>query len=451
VKSPFNTRFVGPLAVGATLNPINSTMISVALVPIAATYGVSAAAAAWLIASLYLSSAVAQPTMGKLAGIFGPRKIYLISLTIVAIAGLGGALAPTFAMVVASRALLGIGTSGSYPAALMILRLQAERHDRPIPRLAMAVLSMTALSVAAMGPLLGGVLTSAFGWHSVFTANIFVALFTMALILCWVPHDKALLTEPTGSVNDVDFIGIAIFAVMLLSIMLFLMDLTHPMWTAIPIAIGAGAILFRHSMRHEQPFIPIRMLIRNHPLVKSYIRIGLSVMTPYCILFGFPQWLVGAAGVDEAKAGFITLPMSTIAIVSALSAAKFRHLKYVFVFACLSSVIGCVLFLLIDSSTPLWLVAMAALFFGPALGSVSTATQAVIYLQTETGEMGTALGLQRTAQYIGATMSASLIGLSFGQQISDHGIHMLALISGGATLLLLGWIIIDKTIPVIPE
>src|ERR1700735_2630148 len=99
----FGFRFVAPLALGAVLNPINSTMISTALVPIATDFHASVAEAGWLIAGLYLASAIAQPVMGRLADLFGPRRIYLIALLLVALAGLLGLLAPSLNSLVVAR------------------------------------------------------------------------------------------------------------------------------------------------------------------------------------------------------------------------------------------------------------------------------------------------------------------------------------------------------------
>src|SRR6202521_623370 len=114
-QAHFGFRFVAPLALGSTLNPVNSTMISTALAPIGSTFGATVAQTAWLIAGLYLTSAIAQPTMGRLADLFGPRRIYLLSLVLVALAGLGGVYAPTLGALVAVRVLLGVGTSAAYP------------------------------------------------------------------------------------------------------------------------------------------------------------------------------------------------------------------------------------------------------------------------------------------------------------------------------------------------
>ena len=69
IANPFGFRFVAPLALGSMLNPINSSLISTALVPIAQYFHAGTSQTAWLIAGLYLASAVAQPTMGRLADI----------------------------------------------------------------------------------------------------------------------------------------------------------------------------------------------------------------------------------------------------------------------------------------------------------------------------------------------------------------------------------------------
>src|ERR1700761_1588394 len=91
----FGFRFVTPLGLGSTLNPVNSTMISTALVPIAGDFHATVAQSGWLIAGLYLASAVAQQTMGRLADLFGPRRVYLVALLLVAVSGLIGEFAPS--------------------------------------------------------------------------------------------------------------------------------------------------------------------------------------------------------------------------------------------------------------------------------------------------------------------------------------------------------------------
>lgn len=189
-RSPFGFTFIAPLALGATLNPINSTMLSTALVPIAESLHADIAETGWLIAVLYLTTAVAQPSLGRLVDLLGPRRVYLGSLFLVAAAGIFGQWASSLAGLVAVRVLLGVGTSGAYPAAMRIFRERADATASEPPRFAMAVLTLAALSTTAVGPVIGGVLTSAFGWQSIFTVNVPLALLAVLLILLWTPRDR---------------------------------------------------------------------------------------------------------------------------------------------------------------------------------------------------------------------------------------------------------------------
>jgi MFS family permease len=134
VAPGFNARFVAPLALGSTLNPINSTMIATALVPIAQNFHIPISEAGWLIAGLYLASAVSQPAMGRFADLFGPRRVYLMALMLVAVAGLIGELAKDLPWLVVARVVLGIGTSGAYPSAMRLFRQRADEIGASPPR-----------------------------------------------------------------------------------------------------------------------------------------------------------------------------------------------------------------------------------------------------------------------------------------------------------------------------
>jgi MFS family permease len=165
-------------------------MLSTALVPIAESLHADIAETGWLIAVLYLTTAVAQPSLGRLVDLLGPRRVYLGSLFLVAAAGIFGQWASSLAGLVAVRVLLGVGTSGAYPAAMRIFRERADATASEPPRFAMAILTLAVPSTTAVGPVIGGVLTSAFGWQSIFTVNVPLALLAVLLILLWTPRDR---------------------------------------------------------------------------------------------------------------------------------------------------------------------------------------------------------------------------------------------------------------------
>lgn len=444
----FGFRFVTPLGLGSTLNPVNSTMISTALVPIAGDFHASVAQTGWLIAGLYLASAVAQPTMGRLADLFGPRRIYLIALVLVALSGLIGEFSPSLGVLIGARVLLGIGTSGAYPSAMRIFRMQADRHGYTAPpRIAMGVLSLAAIASMAIGPVLGGVLTGAFGWHAIFLINLPLAAVTAALTLMWVPKDDPLPRNWRHLIHEIDLMGITLFVAFLLSLMIFLMNLGHPPWWTLPIAAGFALWLTIHSRRRRQPFIDVRMLARNAPLSVTYLRAGLVAMITYCVLYGFGQWLESGAHYTAAQAGLFTLPMSAVAAVSSFTGARTKGIRTPFVIAIGSAVIGCAGLWFVDATSAVWWIAAAVIFFGPPQGMFSTATQAAIYMQAPASEIGTAAGLQRTASYIGAIAATSLLGLLYGARATDGGLHSLALVMGAVTAALFVFTLFDRTLP----
>ncbi|MGW1798566.1 MFS transporter [Streptomyces sp. NPDC001984] len=66
------------MILGSVLNPINSSMIAVALVPIGIAFGAPPAETVWLVSALYLATAVGQPVIGRLVDMYGPRRLYLV-------------------------------------------------------------------------------------------------------------------------------------------------------------------------------------------------------------------------------------------------------------------------------------------------------------------------------------------------------------------------------------
>src|ERR1700756_3030033 len=118
----FGPRFVTPMLLGSALNPINSSVIATALVSIAAAMHVPVGRTAILISCLYLTSAIAQPTAGRLAEELGPRRVFLAGIVIVLAGGILGGLARDMTMLVVSRVLIGLGTSAGYPSAMLLIR-----------------------------------------------------------------------------------------------------------------------------------------------------------------------------------------------------------------------------------------------------------------------------------------------------------------------------------------
>jgi nicotinamidase-related amidase/predicted MFS family arabinose efflux permease len=445
--SPFGFTFIAPLVLGSVLNPINSTMLATALVPIAESLGSDIAATGWLIAALYLTTAVAQPTLGRMVDLLGARRVFLASLGLVAAAGLCGQFASTLAGLVAVRILLGVGTSGAYPAAMRILRERGEATGSKPPRFVFGIMTLSAFSTTAVGPVIGGLLVSAFGWQSIFTINVPLALIAALSILIWTPHDRAPAHTFARLMKDIDLPGIALFAAFLLSLMAFLMNLKNgPLWLALAGSVVFGAALVWHSLRRPQPFLDVRMLARNWPLTMTYLCAAAIAIIVFSVYYGFAQWLQSAVGYSSAGAGLVTLPMSVVAAAASLTGARTKGLRGPFLVSVGAALAGNLGLLFVDGASPLWMIVTAITLFGVTLGTFSFATQAAVYIQAPAEEIGTAAGLQRTAQYIGAIAAASLLASIYGERASDHGLHSLAAVAGALSAILFIVTLFDRTL-----
>ncbi|MFE3515117.1 MFS transporter [Streptomyces sp. NPDC059166] len=427
----FGARLTAPLLMGSLLNPLNTTMISTALVAIGHSFGIGAADTAWLISVLYLASAVAQPVLGKLADTLGPRRVFLGGLVVVIASGLVGALAPGFGTLIVSRILLGIGTSAAYPAAMAVLRDESARLGRPTPRPVLARLSFAGLGSAAVGPALGGLLVSVVGWRGIFAVNVPVALLALGAALLWVPADPPRGGTPAGSPPklSLDPLGIGLFTTALTVLAFFLLDLAEPRWWLLAPFAVLTAVLVRWQLRAPRPFIDLRMLAGNGPLLRTYARHGLGYLLVYCVMYGFTQWLEEARGFSSGQAGLLMLPMSVTALVCSLLGARTRSLRGPLVTASLLLAVGAGLLLFLADDTPTAVLMLAGACFGAPQGLIGTSNQAAVQAYAPPEGIGAAAGLQRTAQYIGAITASSLIALAYADAASDAGLHLMAAVS----------------------
>jgi MFS family permease len=438
---PFGPRFVAPVLIGPVLNPINTTMISVALVPISRDLGVPTSRAVWLVAGLYLASAVAQPVMGKLADVLGPRRVYSAGLVLVAAAGVLPELWSGFGGVLAARVLIGLGTSTAYPSAMTLIRDQSGRAGRPTPPALLSGLSIASLTTSAVGPVLGGVLIAAFGWPSIFLVNVPLALIALVLTWLWVPPDTTRPVVPSSGplLRAIDPGGIVLFAVGLAALLVFLLELSSPLWWLLVLAVVVLAAFVAWELRRPAPFVDLRMLAGNGALTRTYARMFLVYLAAYAVVYGYSQWLQGAAGFDADAAGLLQLPTAVLAGVASVLVARNTRLRPPLVVAGVMALAGGVLLVGLASTAPVWLLLLVAGVFGVPQGLASVTNQAALYRQAPPEQTGTAAGLSRTAVYLAAIGSSAVIGLTFGDTPSDAGLHaigwLIVIASAGATLL----------------
>ncbi|NBH03275.1 MFS transporter [Amycolatopsis sp. SID8362] len=406
---------------GAVLNPINSTLIAVALVPIGQSFSAGPGQTAWLISALYLATAVGQPVVGLLVDRYGARRVLLAGATLVIVAGIAGMIPLSVGWLTGVRVVLGLGTCAGFPAAMAVLRHHAEANGQGVPARVLSVLSMSAQTVMVIGPTLGGVLIGLFGWPAIFAVNIPLAGLSLVLTLLWVPaNDRG---ERTAT--RIDVLGIALFSATLLALLFFLMAPGAEAWLlAVVAAFGTAFALV--ELRRDHPFLDLRMLAANSAILRTYLRQALSFMAIYAIMFGYVQWLETARRLSEEAAGLMLLPMSGTAVCAAAFSGRASGIKARLVTVAVALAGGSALLLFVHDNTGSGALLALAALFGLAQGLTSVANQTTLYGEAPAEQMGTASGLFRTAQYLGAIVASTLIALCYGPHADSAGLHRLA-------------------------
>jgi hypothetical protein len=269
----------------------------------------------------------------------------------------------------------------------------------------------------------------------------------MLLVFLWIPKDELTPNGFARLAHELDFIGIGLFTPLLLTGMLFMMSLAHPKWWLLGLFFLIAVLFVMHSLHKKHPFINIRMLVTNLPLTVTYLRYGSINLMVYCMLYGFSQWLQTGPGLSSTEAGLITLPMSALAGLSALAGARMKGIRYPLIFGTVGLFFAAGCLVLITSNTSTMLLVLLILPFGLPQGICSNANQAAVYSQAPHEEIGTAAGLLRTAQYVGAILASSLLALLFGKHPSDHGMHGLAWVMVGLSGVLVVATVMDRTLP----
>ena len=441
----FDRRLLPPMILGSVLNPINSTVIAVALVPIGDALGAPSSQTAWLVSALYLATSLGQPVVGRLIDVFGPRRLFLSSTSLVGVAGVLGALAPNLGFLIGSRVLLGFGTCAGYPAAMALLRSEAKRTGHDSPGGVLTALAVANQTIAVIGPLLGGALIAVGGWRATFALNVPLAVAAVALGLWRLPRTEA--PPRRGRLAaEIDLPGMALFAATLVALLLFLMD-PHPAdWYLLALAAAAGAAFAVRELRAAAPFVDLRVLGGNTPLLATYGRALVAYVVAYAFLYGFSQWTEEGYGLSPFHAGLAQIPMFLTAIGVSIVAGRRKTVRGKLLLGAAGQIAACLVILTLTAGSPLWTLFLVALVFGLPQGLNNLALQNSVYFQADPERIASSAGLLRTFAYMGSMVASSATAASFGQRASTAGMHRLAWVMLAAGVLYLLLTVFDRTL-----
>ncbi|MFF2317563.1 MFS transporter [Arthrobacter sp. NPDC058097] len=415
---------VAGLSIGTALNPLNSSMIAVALVVLREDFRLDVATVTWVITAFYITSAAGQPLMGRLADRFGPRKLFMLGMGLVAVSCALAPFSPNFVFVCIARALMALGTATAYPSAVVMVgtlaRLADTTSTRPLGRIQMAN-----TTGAAVGPVVGGLLVSLVGWQALFLVNVPLALAAMLIIRKVAPPDERREQGRIATLlRDSDIPGILAFTGGLVLLLMGLLNaLPGYRWWLLGAAMVLAVVFAWRELRFDRPFLDLRLLGRNRPLLLVYLGFTVFSGVYYFAFFGLPQVLQEAGGYNPGLVGVLMLPLAAMSVVVTPFAVRaidrFGARRVLIAGVVLLTLAAAALWLLTASFAVLLVLLLTALM-GVPYGSASIAYNQGLYLSAAPEERGMAAGIFQTCRYVGAISATVMIGIFYGTGVNQE-------------------------------
>ncbi|MDD7928199.1 MFS transporter [Microbacterium thalli] len=399
------------LALAQFLVVLDASIVNIALPVLGRQLGMDTAALAWVVTAYVLAFGGLLLLGGRLADRYGHRRIFLIgSAGFVATSALAG-LSVTSEMLLAARALQGASAALLAPAALALLtHLFPESRDRTR---ALGVWGGVAGIGSAAGVLLGGILTAALGWQSVFFVNVPIGVIVLVAIPLLITRDAAGAHGKLDVPGAATITGALVAAVGALSA-IEQVGLVHPLTLGLAaVAVVLGTAFVMIERRTAQPLVPLGVF-RNRNLTVGNIVMLLGGAAMVALFFALSVYMQSVLGYDALTTGLTQLPLAgALVIVAGLVPAAIARL------GARSTLIGS---LVVLAGGLLWLslapadAAFVADILGPSIvigvgmgGAFVTATQLSVD-GVDGGESGLAGGLVNTSQQIGGALGLAVLG-----------------------------------------
>ncbi|WP_428911818.1 MFS transporter [Niallia sp. Krafla_26] len=404
------------IALGVILNPLNTTMITVALPSIQNEFQLSAGDISWLIASYFIISAIFLPLFGKLSDYYGRKRIFLGGLGLVAISSFFAPLSPNMMVLLGMRSIQAIGTSALYPAGIGMVRSYIEKNQNRV----IATLAVFATTSAAFGPTISGLLIQYGGWPVIFYVNFPVIILSALLAFKMIPNDQ----KRTDGRYKWDFIGILSFALLMTSWMIFLESLEKgfDLWKLI-FSIVITLFFYYYEKRRSEPFINVHFLTKNLNISFIYIQYVLTTVIFFALLLSIPTYLQKVMMLDSKTAGMMMLSISVFSMLMTPITTRWTEsfgFKIPLLFGGMVGIVGVGLLLTANENSPLYWLFLILAIMGISNGTLSISLQNLLYSFVTTKQSGIASGLLMTSRFIGNILASSVYGIMFASGINDE-------------------------------
>ncbi|HTX63205.1 MAG TPA: MFS transporter [Acidimicrobiales bacterium] len=399
---------------------LDTTIVNVALPHIQRGLGFSTTGLSWVI-NAYILTFGGLLLLGARAGdLAGRRRVFLAGVALFTLSSLAGGMAVDSSMLLATRALQGIGAAFAAPSALSLLTTRFP--EGPARLRAIALYATVSAAGASIGLVAGGLLTELVSWRWVMFVNVPIGA------AVWLVGRMALEETPTRH-GRLDLIGAVTSTAGMGGIVLGLVEAGGAGWTD-PVSLSAFALgvvmlaLFVHNeARAEEPILPLRLFAHATRTTANVAR-GLVYAGFYGMFFFLSQYLQDVRGFSPVSAGlaFLPIPLSVFAGSQLTSRVLVKVVpeKALMLAGGLTVAVGMGLATMLQPHTSygeilVWLVLLGA---GSGVSMVSLMSASLT--EVVPSDAGAASGLVNVSQQLGAAVGLAVLVTLFGA-LTRHG------------------------------
>lgn len=394
---------------GVFMIVLDALIVNVALPDLQASFDVGEAGLQWVVAGYSIGMAVLMMASATIADGVGRRRTYVVGLGVFAVGSLVSGVAPSLSLVTAARFVQGAAGATVSVASLALI---SQAFPQPRTRVrAIGVWSAITAVGTALGPTLGGLLTDAFGWRSVFLVNVPVAVVAIALTLRSVAESR----DPQH--GAIDALGQVTFAAAVGSAAYVIIEGQDDGWTSplilglAVLAVGSLVAFVAHERRAARPMMDLRLFSERRYSV-AIVALFVTYATGYGTLLMVSQFVQDAEGRSATDTGLLILPFALLQLTTAprSGALAARLGARPPVLAGQASVVVGLVTCAVGVTAGPWAMALGLALVGAGVGLVITPTTGIALGAAPPDRAGMASGILSTQRALGSIAGYAVMG-----------------------------------------
>jgi len=391
------------------LFPFMLAAVNIALPQIGKELSLDAITLGWIATAYLLSSATLLVPFGRIADIYGRRKIFTCGIVILTLSSLFSGMANSATMLISCRVFQGVGGAMLAGTAVALLTTVFPANERG---------KVLGINVAAtyvglsLGPVLGGILTHNLGWRSIFFLGAILGVAVIGVVL-W-----KLKGEWTGAKGEkFDSVGSIIYILGLIALVYG--------FTLLPERLGVGLIIggiiglsafVRWEMRTRSPVLDLSLFKNSKAFTFSNVAALINYSATFAITFLMSLYLQYLKGFNPESAGLILVAMPAMqAILSPLAGRLSDRIEPRLIASAgmALTTIGLVIFIFLSAETPLGLIIGNLLLIGFGFALFSSPNTNAVMSSAPNTAYGVASATLATMRQIGMVLSMGIAMLMF--------------------------------------